>query len=251
TINGSGVISYTPTANFNGSVVFSYNVKDNDGLTSNSATVTITVTPVNDVPVAVNDAATTNEDVPVTINILANDTDVEGALNAASVDIDLTVPGVQSTRTTTNGTYAVSGGVLTFTPAANVNGSAVIQYTVADSDGAVSNTASITITVLAINDAPVAVNDAASTNQNNAVSINILANDTDDGSLNTASVDLDPGTAGIQASRTLTQGTFTVTSSGTVTFSPVTNYFGTVSITYTVADNEGLRSNEATIAVNV
>lgn len=251
TVNTSGVISYTPTPNFNGAVVFSYTVQDNDGLTSNAATVTITVTSINDAPVAVNDGATTNEDVPVTINLLANDSDVDGTLNAASLDIDLTVPGVQSTRTTPNGTYSVSGGVLTFTPAANFNGSAVIQYTVADNQGAVSNQASITITVLAINDAPVAVNDAASTNQNNAVSINILANDTDDGSLNTASVDLDPGTAGVQNSRTLTEGTFTVNSSGSVTFSPVTNYFGTVSITYTVADNDGLRSNEATITVTV
>ncbi len=250
-VNPSGVVSYTPAANFNGTVVFSYTVDDNDGLTSNSATVTITVTSVNDLPVAVNDAATTSEDVAVTINLLANDTDVDGTLNAAAVDIDVTVPGVQSTRTTASGTYSVSGGILTFTPATNFNGSAVIRYTVADNTGAISNEASITITVLAINDAPVAVNDAVSTNQNNATSFNILANDTDDGSLNTASVDLDPGTAGTQNSRTMTEGTFTVNSSGTVTFSPVTNYFGVVSIGYTVADNEGVRSNEATITVTV
>src|SRR5207247_1237659 len=88
TLNASGSFTYTPTPNFNGSDAFTYRASDGTAV-SNLATVGITVNPVNDAPVAVNDSVTTLEDRGVTILVLANDSDVDGdtlSISAASVD---------------------------------------------------------------------------------------------------------------------------------------------------------------------
>ena len=77
TLNASGNLVFTPNANYNGSTSFTYTVADPSGLTS-TATVTGTITPVNDAPVAVNDSFTTAEDTVATINVRANDSDVDG-----------------------------------------------------------------------------------------------------------------------------------------------------------------------------
>ena len=70
-------MTYTPNLNFNGVDTFTYTITDGNGGTD-TATVTVTVRPVNDAPVANDDAASTDEDVPVTIPVLPNDTDVDG-----------------------------------------------------------------------------------------------------------------------------------------------------------------------------
>ncbi|MFM8596871.1 MAG: tandem-95 repeat protein, partial [Flavobacteriales bacterium] len=186
------------------------------------ATVSITVTPVNDAPVAVNDIASTNEDAPVTINVLANDTDVEG-LNIASVTV--TVPSANGT-TTVNPTT----GAITFTPAANFFGTATFTYQVCDNGTpALCATAVVTVTVNPINDAPVANNDAATTNEDTPVVVNVLGNDTDIEGLNIGSVAItvQPGSGSVSVNPT----------TGAITYTPAANYFGTVSFTYQVCDN--------------
>ena len=89
TLNANGTFTYTPAANYNGSDTFTYHANDGTG-NSNIATVTITVYPVNDAPVAVNDTYTTNEDTPLTVvlpnSVLANDTDTEGNALTAVLD---------------------------------------------------------------------------------------------------------------------------------------------------------------------
>ena len=214
--------------------------------------VTINAIP-NCAPVAVNDAATTNEDTPVTVTVPTNDTDVDGTINVASVDLDPTTAGIQTTNTTANGTFTVNAsGVVTFTPNLNFNGTATVTYTVNDNGGLTSNTATITITVTAVNDAPVANNDAATTNEDTPVTVTVPTNDTDvDGTINVATVDLDPTTAGVQTTNTTANGTFTVNASGVVTFTPNLNFNGTATVTYTVNDNGGLTSNTATITITV
>jgi gliding motility-associated-like protein len=251
-VNASGVLSYTPAANFNGAATVTYTVNDTEGEVSNVATVSINVNPLNDAPVAVSDAIVTNEDVQASVNILTNDSDADGSLDGNTVDINVTTPGQQTTRVTAAGTFSVnSSGLLTFTPAANYNGTSAIRYTVADNQGTNSNMATITVTVNAINDAPVAVPDNATTDQGVAVTINVLTNDSDDNLLNTGSVDLNPDVSGIQASRSISSGNFNVSSSGVVTFSPHANFSGSTSIEYTVNDNEGVSSNRAVISVVV
>jgi gliding motility-associated-like protein len=247
----NGVLTFTPAANFNGSASINYTVNDNLGTTSNVATISITVVSVNDLPVATNDLATTNEDTPVSFNITNNDTDVDGSINANTVDLNLTVAGIQTAFVNAQGTWTVTAGVLTFTPLANFNGTASIVYTVKDNSGATSNTATITVNVLPVNDLPVANNDAATTNEDTQVTLNITNNDTDtDGTINTSTIDLDPSTPGIQTTFTNGQGTWTV-ANGILTFTPAVNFNGAASINYTVNDNNGGTSNIASIAINV
>ena len=248
----AGVLTFTPTVNFSGTVSINYTVQDIQGVTSNEAAIDITVTAVNDVPVAVADSGTTNEDTAINLNVVANDTDPDGTIDATSVDLNITVPGIQNTRSTGSGNFSVNAsGVVTFTPTPNFAGLSVIEYTVNDNQGQTSNSTTISITVNAVNDSPVANADAITTSENTAVSINVVSNDTDDNAINTATVDLDPSTGGIQTSLTLANGTFTVNSSGVVTFSPSADFFGTVTASYTVNDNEGATSNTATITITV
>jgi VCBS repeat-containing protein len=141
TLNSDGSFTYTPAANYNGPDSFTYKVNDG-ALDSNTATVNITVNPVNDPPIAVNDAVTTDEDVSVTVNVLANDSDVEGPVT------------VTSTTSPTNGMATINlDGTITYTPNANINGVDTFMYTITDSDGATA-TAEVTITIIAVNDAP-------------------------------------------------------------------------------------------------
>jgi uncharacterized repeat protein (TIGR01451 family) len=106
---------------------------------------------------------------------------------------------------------------------------------------------------LAIVKAPFANDDVAGTRFNLPVNLNILSNDVSQGSnLNLASVDLDPSTPAIENSYSVAgQGTFTVNSSGVLTFTPSGSFSGVVTIPYTVADVTGERSSPANITIIV
>ncbi|MCK6560368.1 Ig-like domain-containing protein [bacterium] len=136
----NGAITYTPNAGFSGNDSFTYTVKDNAGATSNAATVNITVTAANAAPVANNDAATTTAGTAVVINVLANDSDADGSLNPASVTV-ATAAGHGTTSVNT------SNGAITYTPNAGFSGNDSFGYTVTDNQGAVSNLATVAITV--------------------------------------------------------------------------------------------------------
>src|SRR5690606_31213334 len=152
-----GLVTFTPNLNFNGTATTTYRVNDNLNVTSNTATISVTVNVVNDPPVAQSDAKTTNEDVATTINILANDTDVDNSILPSSVDLDPLTPLVQNTMVKTEGTWSVSAeGIVSFSPTANFFGTALLTYTVNDNVGAKSNVATITVTVTSVNDAPIA-----------------------------------------------------------------------------------------------
>ena len=225
-INPDGTIRYTPNANFNGTDTITYTISDGQGGTSTS-TVTVVVAPVNDPPVAANDTGTTNEDTPVTLAVLANDTDVDGD--------KLTVTGA----TATNGTVTVNpDGTITFTPNPNFNGVAVVTYTISDGKGGTS-TATATITVAPVNDPPVATNDTATTNEDTPVAVPVLANDRD--------VDGNPLTV---TAATATNGTVIINPDGTITYTPKANFNGTDTITYTISDGQGGFST-ATVTVTI
>ena len=163
-------MTYTPAANYNGPDSFTF--KANDGtVDSNVATVTITVTAVNDAPVAPRRGHDGRGHAPVTIAVLANDSDLDGdtlLLIAASGPA--------------HGTLAMNrDGTVTYTPAANYNGADSFTYKANDGT-ADSNIATVTVTVTAVNDAPVAVADSYSTNEDTALTVaapGVLANDTD------------------------------------------------------------------------
>src|SRR5438128_1772717 len=140
-VGGTNVV-FTPATNFNGTATIGYSISDGNGGT-NSALITVTVSPANDPPVAVDDNASTAEDVPVTISPLDNDSDVDGD--------SLTIISLSPT----NGTAVIVGGTnVVFTPATNFNGTATIGYTISDGNGGTAS-ALITVTVSPANDPPV------------------------------------------------------------------------------------------------
>jgi len=218
--NGNGTVTYTPNANFNGSDTYTYTVQDSDGATSNVATVTINVGVVNDAPVANDDSTTTPEDTPVTTNVVANDTDVDGTVVASTVAI---VNGPSNGSTLNNG-----NGTVTYTPNENFYGSDSFTYTVKDNGGATSNVAAVTINVGVVNDPPVAQMDSEITDESVPVTIPVLANDSDpDGDRLTVESVTQPPNG-------------TVTNNGTdVTYSPDPDSNGMGTFTYTVADGNG------------
>ena len=139
TINDT-VVVYEPAPNFYGADVFTYTVSD--GEFADTATVTVTVAPVNDAPDAVNDTGETDEDTPVSIGVVDNDDDVE--------DASLIVSAV---GTPPNGSATSNGAEIVYEPALNFYGVDVFTYTV--SDGELADTAAVTVTVTPVNDAPV------------------------------------------------------------------------------------------------
>ncbi|WP_404713045.1 Ig-like domain-containing protein [Sphingomonas sp. MMS24-J13] len=247
-LGADGKLTFTPAANYNGTPSFTYTVSDGHGGTS-TATVNLTVNPVNDAPVATSDAFTTNEDTPTTFDVRTNDTDVDGdALTVTQIDgtaIDATHP------------VAVAGGVislgadgkLTFTPAANYNGTPSFTYTVSDGHGGTS-TATVNLTVNPVNDAPVATSDAFTTNEDTPTTFDVRTNDTDaDGdALTVTQID---GTA-IDATHpvAVAGGVISLGADGKLTFTPAANYNGTPSFTYTVSDGHGGTST-ATVNLTV
>ncbi|MGD1468585.1 tandem-95 repeat protein, partial [Vibrio harveyi] len=220
-----GKLVFTPAENFNGDATISYTISD--GQLTDDATVAVTVNPVNDAPVAVNDAVSTDEDTAVTIDVLANDSDPE---NDQLTITNASVPAEQ-------GTVTIVDGKLVFTPAENFNGDATISYTI--SDGQLTDDATVAVTVNPVNDAPVAVNDAVSTDEDTAVTIDVLANDSDPEN-DTLTI--------TAASVPAEQGTVTIVD-GKLVFTPAENFNGDATISYTVSD--GQLTDDATVAVTV
>jgi hypothetical protein len=131
------------------------------------------------------------------------------------------------------GTVSLVGGVVSYTPAANVSGTETFTYTITDGNTGTA-TATVTMTITAVNDNPTAVNDAATVAANSAASsIDVLANDSSA-----------PDAAETLTIGAVTQGTnagvVTITGSGTgVTYQPAAGFSGTETFTYTVGDGNG------------
>ncbi|MBF4193775.1 beta strand repeat-containing protein, partial [Mycolicibacterium phlei] len=233
----TGEFTYTPGLNFNGTDSFTYTISDGS-LTSEEATVTITVEPVNDPPVAVNDTIATNEDTQVTGNVLTNDTDPEGKATIVSAAV---VTGPSNGTLTFNETT----GEFTYTPNANFNGTDSFTYEITDNSGAVSNTATVTITVNPVNDPVVAINDTASGLEDGGpITGNVLINDI------AQNVDIGE-TLTVTAANgvTVNGGVWSVSADGTFSYTPATNWNGTDSFKYTVSD--GTTSAEGTVTITV
>lgn len=217
----TGIVTYAPVLNYHGAANFTYTISDGNGGTA-TGTVNITVSSVNDAPEAVDDSVTVSEDdVGVTLTVLANDSDVDGDT--------LTITGVtQPARGEV--LIADGGGALTYTPVLNDHGVVSCTYTISDGNGGM-DTASVTITIDAVNDAPVAANDTAAMAEDDPqTSIDVLANDTD----------VDGDTLTVTAVSSVQHGTAQIAPGGTaVLFTPVADFHGDASFTYTVSDGGG------------
>ena len=232
TIDEAGNIEFTPAADFNGIAMVEYTFTD--GTKTLTGLAQVNVAPVNDAPVASNDTATTEEDTPITIltaDLLGNDSDVDGDT--------LSISGINNS---VNGTAIINAdGNIKFTPDANFNGTAIVNYTV--SDGKSTDTAAVEIVVNAVNDAPTANNDtAAAINEDTSITIlatELLGNDSDveGDNLNITSVNSDSGTT-------------TLNAEGNIEFTPNANFNGTASFDYTVSDGTDSSTASVELVVN-
>ena len=220
TLNPNGSFTYNPAQNFSGTEVFTYTATDSIG-TSNMAKVTLTITPVNHPPSAVDDQVSTLEDTPTTIDVLANDSDPDGNLNPTSVSIVTSAAhGATSVEVPT--------GKVTYTPSLYYHGQDSFIYQVCDTTSACAR-ANVTIDVIFVNHSPVANNDQASTPEDSAITIHVTANDTD------VDLNLDPSTVTII--RPVVNGSTSVNpTTGSVTYLGHLNYNGSDSFGYQVCD---------------
>jgi CshA-type fibril repeat protein len=257
-VNVAGTITFTPEAAYAGAVTpIAYTVADTLGARSAQAQVSVTITGGNAPPSVQNDSATVAVNGSVVIAVLANDSDPNG-IDATSVEIVGGSNGGKTLVVDGQGTWQVNAdGTITFTAAAGFSGAVTpIAYTVADTLGARSAAAQVSVTINASNQPPVAVANGANVPVNGSATFDVLANDSDDNNaLDPTSVLLVGADAG-SGGRTRTvagQGVWTVDPvTGAVTFAPVANFTGSVTnAAYTVADTQGLRSNEAALSVTL
>ncbi len=214
------VVTYTPNTNFNGTDSFTYSANDGT-LDSEDATITVTVSAVNDQPTVSAISETTSEDTAVEISLTGSDID-DDALTFSVTD-------------PTSGTVSLDGTVVTYTPNANFNGADSFTYTA--NDGTLdSETATITVNVTAVNDKPTVNAVSESTSEDNSVVITLTGTDIDEDQLTFSVTDPSNGLVSLDGSE--------------VTYTPNVNFNGTDSFTY--AANDGtIDSEAATITIDV
>jgi large repetitive protein len=217
TVGVSGnTVTFTPAANFHGTATFTYVVTD--GAANDTGTVTVTVTSVNDAPVATDDVATIDEDTPTTFS----------ALGGNDTDVDLETLAVTAVANPNNGAVVLNGGQPIFTPDAGFSGSASFEYTVSDGAGG-TDAGLVSITVTAVNDAPIAVDDSDTTTEDNAITFTALTgNDTD----------AESDTLTVTAVSNAANGSV-ILNGGAPIFTPDADFSGTASFDYTVGDGNG------------
>ncbi|MBW2109287.1 MAG: tandem-95 repeat protein, partial [Deltaproteobacteria bacterium] len=143
TDSDNDIVTFSPVADANGSDIITLSLTDSGGLTV-SQDITVTLNPVNDVPTANDDAAEVVENSTVNINAVANDADIDGSIDPSSINI---TSGPSHGSASPN-----SDGTVDYTPNANFVGADTFTYTVQDNEGAVSNAATVNITVQNDND---------------------------------------------------------------------------------------------------
>src|SRR5207248_2091537 len=185
---------------FNGADSFSYLASDG-AADSNTATVSLTVTPVNDAPVAADLSASTAEDTPLTGTLVAT-------------DVDSPVLTFRSVTGAAQGTVVLGpAGSFTYTPSQDFNGAD--NFTYLASDGlASSNTAAVAITVVAVDDAPVAQGQTAVVDERTVLHGTLVATDIDSASLTYRVIDA------------AAHGTVVVEAVGTFTYTPAAHFHG-------------------------
>ena len=169
----------------------------------------------------------TDEDTAVTVDVLANDSDVEG--DALSV----------TAASAGNGSVSIRpDGSLDYTPNSNFNGTDTVTYTISDGNGG-TDTATATITVNPVNDGPVALDDTASVDEDGSVTIGVLANDSD----------LDGDALSVTAA-SASNGSVSIRPDGALDYTPNSNFNGTDTVTYTISDGNG-STDTATVTITV
>ena len=234
TVNTDGNVTYLHNGSNTTTDSFAYTIKDTNGLVSGAATVSVTITPVtNQAPVAVNDSASVVEGGSVNVAVLSNDTDVEGNIDLTSVVI-VTQPA--------NGTVGVNTqtGVVNYVHNGGLSTSDSFTYTFRDTQGAVSNIATVSIS---IQKRPVANNDALTVQRGDDGTVNVIANDTaPSGTVTPASV-----TIVTQPTR----GTVTALGNGQISYQHDGTATTTDQFTYTITDSNNNVSLPGIVSITI
>ncbi|WP_129338619.1 beta strand repeat-containing protein [Cellulomonas endophytica] len=238
TVLTGGLVRYTPHTGWAGTDTFTYTISDGRGGTD---TATAIITAANLAPVARHDVAATGTDTPVTVDVLANDSDA---------NVDAGVPGQQLALTGTpsadhGATVSVgTDGDLTVTPATGYSGPVTVTYTLSDEAG---GTATGTLTVTVDNAAPTAIPDGpVHTPTGTDVLIDVLDNDSD---ANGESLTLVAGglTDPVDADGHV-QGTVTI-EAGQVRYVPAPGFAGQVTFEYTAGDGTDTSTAQVTVVI--
>ncbi|MGQ8338419.1 Calx-beta domain-containing protein [Sunxiuqinia sp. A32] len=245
-------LSFTPNNQWSGETQFDWNGSDGTNYALFSAQVILNIGSVNDSPRAENDVVKSQEDMPATGNVLDNDSDPDGdQLTVTGYTIESAEYLPETTVTIENiGNVAIqSNGNFQFTPVDNYYGEVpIIQYTIADADNKTSN-ATLSISVISVNDSPDAIDDSESILEDTQLTGNVLENDFDvEGdelvvtSFEVESTSYNPG-----LNATLDNiGSITINQDGSFTFSPLLNFNGDVpAINYTIEDPD--KSNDTAV----
>jgi len=248
-VNQSGAITFDPVASFEGTAVISYSVEDDDGNVSPTSTVSVTVAGAP--PVATPDDTSVAADTIATLDLSDNVSDANNDQIIASIDLDPSAPGTQNTLNTVDGTWIVTpDGKVTFDPVASFEGTASIPFTVADDDGNIAIASTVTVTVAGA--PPIATAESTTVAADTVATLDLTDNVSDpNNDVLIGSIDLDATTSGIQNTLTTDEGVWSTDSTGTVTFDPTSSFEGTVSIPYTVKDDDDNTSSSALISVTV
>ncbi|WP_207396457.1 Ig-like domain-containing protein, partial [Bremerella alba] len=241
-------ISYTPLADFYGTETFSYTINDGTPGSTDSATVTITVSEVNAPPTAADDSFTIDEDQQRTFTIAEiTSNDTTGPANESSQTLTITSVGSAS-----HGSVQLNGdGTITYVPEADYSGSDSFTYTVTDNgttNGAadlLSATATVHLTITAVNDPPVAVADTYGTTEGVTLNVSstdgVLSNDTDTESQSLTA----------ELVQTTGDGTLTLSSNGSFTYVPDSGFTGIDTFTYKAKDASGAYSETTQVTIQV
>ncbi|MCY2976123.1 MAG: Ig-like domain-containing protein [Planctomycetota bacterium] len=214
--------------------IFTYRLRDANNAVSLPVTVTVTVAGRNDAPRTMDDTLPITFNQDTILDILANDVDVDSIINRQSLVIGL-VP--------SNGRVTVlNDGRVSYVPNTGYRGGDSFTYQVRDDLGALSRETTVQ---LFMNSPPVANPDSRSTVVGSAITIDVVANDRDP----------DVGDTIVRQSVAIvsqpTSGTAIVLSNGDIQFTPNAGFTGLATFTYTVADNNGLRSNVGNVSIDV
>ncbi len=241
-LDAAGDVRFTPDANYHGPAGFSYTVTDLAGA-ARTAPVQIDIQPVNDAPVVTGEVTDADEDAALVFSaaqLLANDTDADTATDTDTLRL-------ASAQGAEHGTvWLDAAGDVRFAADANYHGPAAFTYTVADAAGA-SSTARVQVNLRPVNDAPVAVGETATTNEDTGLvfsAAQLLANDTDVDVATTGDVLRIAGVGNAQG------GTAWIQADGSVRFQPDANYHGAAGFSYTVADSAGAQAT-ASVSLTV
>ncbi|PSW56865.1 retention module-containing protein [Photobacterium leiognathi] len=247
-IADDGDMTFVPSDNYHGDVTVPYTITDGDKTAT--STVTIHVTPVNDAPVANPDSFTTDEDTSTTVDLIKNDSDVDGDKLTVKEINGTSLTGGEQTVVVDNGKIVIDhDGGMTFVPSDNYHGDVTVPYTITDGDK--SATSTVTIHVTAVNDAPVANPDSFTTDEDTSITVDLIKNDHDvDGdTLTVKEINGTPVTPGHEQTIVVDHGKIVIAHDGSTTFVPRDNYHGDVTVPYTITDGDKTTTSTVTIHV--